>query len=813
MYGKLLITVLASSLMMGAPATSMARSGEKSNYRKVEKKKKKEEARLKALAAKSVTKTPEWNGLFTVSREEKDNNVKWYFTIPDSLVGRLFQVVTRYTSTPGMSQEYGGEMVNNQTIYFERISKSKLNIRTKLMISYSDSTQNIGKAVLTSTEDPIVASLKIENPGSAAGIKVEVTSLFAGDNAAFSIHTQNKKGLGLSRLQPELSYIKGIKTFPTNTEIQTVKTYAPSTYNTQAAREADAVTYGLNTSFVLLPEKPMQARIRDPRVGYFTEDYYLFSDDQQKVKNNTMITRWRLEPKPEDVERWKAGELVEPQKPIVYYIDPATPKQWVPYLIAGINDWQVAFEQAGFKNAIIGKEWPNDSTMSMEDARFSVLRYLASSIENAYGPHVSDPRSGEIIESHICWYHNVMKLLHDWYAIQAGLIDKRAQKVKLDDELMGQLIRFVSSHEVGHTLGLRHNMGSSSRTPVDSLRNKAWVEAHGHTASIMDYARFNYVAQPEDSISTAGLFPRINDYDKWAIEWGYGPSKVATTQEEDRLERIKMVTERLAANPRLWYGSGETSNTMVDPRCQREDLGDDNMKASEYGIRNLKRIVEVLPEWTVEEGDFRSNLEDMYDAVVGQYLRYMGHVASNIGRAEYNISVDEAPCRVFVPVPLKKQKEALAFLNTYLFTEPTWLLNPAYIDKIEVKRSSVNRMFVLRTANLVNASNLERMDDININYGGEYSVAQYLDDLYKLLFKELTAGQKVSSYRRAIQKQYVAMLIEDLQKTTLLDWKGVVRQHLVTLYDKTKAAKGANVETRAHWQSINASIYDALYKK
>jgi hypothetical protein len=722
MYNNFLVTALISSLMFGLPATVEARGGEKSNYRKVEKKKKKEEARQKALAAKSVKKTPEWNGLFTVSREEKDNNVKWYFTIPDSLMGRLFQVVTRYTSTPALSMKFGGEMVNNKTVYFERVNKNKLNVRTKLLLCYSDSTQNIDKAVLVSTEDPIVATLKIED-SSVKGTKVDVTSLFSGDNAAFSIHPYSKKNLEISQLQSDRSYIKDIKTFPTNTEIQTIKTYYSSSNALEAAYETNAVTYGLNTSFVLLPEKPMQARVRDPRVGYFTEDYYVFSDDQQKVKENVMVTRWRLEPKPEDVERWKAGELVEPQKPIVYYIDPATPKQWVPYLIAGINDWQAAFEQAGFKNAIIGKEWPNDSTMSMEDARYSVLRYLASPIENAYGPHISDPRSGEIIESHICWYHNVMKLLHDWYAVQVGLIDTRAQKVKLDDELMGELIRFVSSHEVGHTLGLRHNMGSSSRTPVDSLRNKAWVEEHGHTASIMDYARFNYVAQPEDSISTAGLFPRINDYDKWAIEWGYGPSKTATTQEEDRLERIKMVTERLAANPRLWYGSGEESFTAVDPRCQREDLGDDNMKASEYGIRNLKRIVEVLPEWTIEEGDFQSNLKDMYQAVVSQYLRYMGHVSANIGRTEYNISSDDAPCKVFVPVPLKKQKEALSFLNTYLFTEPSWLLNPSYLDKVLVNKASVNKRFTSVLANMIGYYNLERMDDINTNYGGEYSVA------------------------------------------------------------------------------------------
>ncbi len=279
----------------------------------------------------------------------------------------------------------------------------------------------------------------------------------------------------------------------------------------------------------------------------------------------------------------------------------------------------------------MAKEWPeDDSTMSLEDARFSVIRYFASEIQNAYGPNAHDPRSGEIIESHIGWYHNVMELLHDWYFVQTAAVDPGARKMKFDDELMGSLIRFVSSHEIGHTLGLRHNMGSSSRTPVEKLRDKAWVEANGHTSSIMDYARFNYVAQPEDSISRVGLFPRIGEYDLWAIEWGYKNIPGTKDEEDDKKILNKWVIERLQSNPRLWFGTYEFGNT-ADPRAQREDLSDNAMKASEYGIRNLKRIMANLPQWTREEADRYDNLANMYNKVIAQFQLYMGHVVTNIG--------------------------------------------------------------------------------------------------------------------------------------------------------------------------------------
>ncbi|HXO76110.1 MAG TPA: zinc-dependent metalloprotease, partial [Puia sp.] len=346
-------------------------------------------------------------------------------------------------------------------------------------------------------------------------------------------------------------------------------------------------------TYVALPRVPMQARIHDRRVGFFPGgSRAYFSDDQQRVKNYAIIPRWRLEPRPEDVEKWKRGELVEPAKPIVYYITPNTPKRWVKYLIAGVNDWQKAFEQAGFKNAIIAKEWPEGTTADLYDARYSFICYLPSRNANASGPHIFDPRSGEVIQSHVDWYHNVMVIVDGWYKTQASSLDPAARKERLDDELMGQLIRFVSSHEVGHTLGLAHNMGASSQSPVEKLRDKGWLKQHGHTASIMDYARFNYVAQPEDSIPQEELWPHIGEYDRWAIQWGYKHSG-ETDPQKDRLVVSKWVTDSLANNPQLWFGSEEGEITNIpgvtaylpfDPRVQSECVGDNNMTGNAYGI-------------------------------------------------------------------------------------------------------------------------------------------------------------------------------------------------------------------------------------
>ena len=762
------------------------------------------------------------SGMFGVAQNDRD----WYFEIPDDLLGRRILAVTRFVSnTPGAS-EYGGEEVNEAMVYWEKAPNGNLLLRADVLSIAADEDQDIYKAVKVSSENPIVASFKPESSSNAGTTRIKVTSLFEGDTQVFSLDSRSKRSYNLANIKSDASFINSIRTYPINTEVTVTKTYtasaqsaapaggsAPASRPLPAGSQAGAVTLVLNTSMVLLPEVPMQQRLFDPRVGYFADGYSKFTDDQQEVETVRFITRWRLEARPEDVEKQKRGELVEPIKPIVYYIDPATPKQWRKYLIAGVNDWQVAFEQAGWKNAIHAEEWPEDNPdMSLEDARFSVIRYLASPTANAYGPNVHDPRSGEIIESHIGWYHNVMTLVHDWYQVQAGAVDPRARKIKYDDELMGDLIRFVSSHEVGHTLGLRHNMGSSSQTPVEKLRDKAWVEEHGHTVSIMDYARFNYVAQPEDNITKAGLYPRINDYDKWAIEYGYKPTEFKTPK-EDHLYWNKVIIERLSADPRLWFG-GEGSDS--NPRAQREDLSDDAVAASNYGILNLKRTIGQIPAWNVEEADMYTNVSRMYDAVVSQFNRYLGHVSANIGgRYLTNHSIEQPDLVKYAPVPKAKQKDALNFLNQHLFTKPAWLIDVPYI--FELTDSPENGLYtlingVVSSSNLLSVAKLNRLGQFAQNDPSNYKPEEYLADLTGMIFTELDKGRAVDSYRRYLQRRFVTSAIEVMNSTNAAtsDVRPMLMATLMDIEKKASKAKSSDSLTKAHWQAIAMQISDAL---
>jgi uncharacterized protein DUF4953/uncharacterized protein DUF5117/uncharacterized protein DUF5118 len=722
------------------------------------------------ITEKAITRV----GLFTVHKVDE----KWYFEIPDSIFGRDILVSTRYTRTSA-GGNYGGEQVNLQTIQWQKGPSHTVLMRVITIVNVAtDSSQPIAQAVRNSNLDPIAASFGVAAYGKSADstsgtVVIDVTDFFKGDNQPVSLTPGIKRRFNLAALAADRSFIEFIHTYPINTEIRTTKTFASSPIpaapsaggrapqgELPAAEVSGAVTVELNNSFLLLPKEPMRKRLFDPRVGFFASQYTEYNDDEQRVKETEYIHHWRLEPKDEDIEKWKRGELVEPKKQIVYYIDPATPKKWRPYLIAGVNDWQAAFEKAGFKNAIVAKEWPeNDRTMSLEDARFSVIRYFASDIENAYGPNVADPRSGEILESHIGWYHNVMKLVHDWYMIQTAAVDPRARKMQFDDALMGDLIRFVSSHEVGHTLGLRHNMGSSSKTPVEKLRDKAWVEANGHTASIMDYARFNYVAQPEDNISPKGLYPRIGAYDKWAIQWGYKGIPDTKDEEQDKKILNKWIIDSLGSNPRLWFG-GEGQN--FDPRAQTEDLGDNSMKASDYAIKNLKRILPNLPEWCKEEADRYDNLEEMYQQLVIQFGRYMGHVTKNVGGVQETFKSVEQSGDVYEATPKATQKEAVDFLNKQLFATPMWLLpkdilnkfaNPGNEDAVMTLQANVLK-------SLLGASRLFRLSVCTSRYGSSaYGVDDLLTDAKKGVWGELASGAPIDPYRRALQKQYVQALI------------------------------------------------------
>ena len=812
MIKRILLTTVVL-LVAAAPLTLAQKPGPR-NEKKADTEKK--EAPEKPEPELTVT-----NGLVGVSHHEKD----WYFDVPDSLLGRRILAVTRFVNHTSGASEYGGEMLQSQMIYWEKASNGNLLLRVDPYTVHADGDDEIARAVRASSENPIIASLKPEKKSTPGCTRVKVTSLFEGDTQAFSLSSRSKRAYNLGNLKGDASFIESIRTYPINTEVTVTKTYTyslpqggaggPARMSAilPAGLEAGVVTLVLNTSMVLLPEVPMQPRLFDARVGYFADGYTQFSDEQQAVERVRFIARWRLEARPEDVEKQKRGELVEPVKPIVYYIDPATPKQWRPYLIAGVNDWQKAFEQAGWKNAIRAEEWPEDNPdMSMEDARFSVIRYLASSTANAYGPNVHDPRSGEILESHIGWYHNVMTLVHDWYQVQAGAVDPRARSFKYDDELMGDLIRFVSSHEVGHTLGLRHNMGSSSFTPVEKLRDKEWVEKHGHTVSIMDYARFNYVAQPEDGIGKDGLYPRINDYDKWAIEYGYKPTEFKTPK-EDHLYWNKVIIERLKDHPELWFGGEGTDS---DPRAQREDLGDDAVAASNYGIANIKRIIGKLPEWNAEEADQYENLSRMYTSLTGQYNRYLGHVSANIGgRFVTNHSIEQAGVDKYAPVPKERQKRALNWLNDNLFRKPSWLVAEPWIFNLTDRPDTylytlVNN--VVSASNLLNIQKLSRMEQFTTYGSDNYAPQEYLDDLAGMIFEELYKGRATDSYRRYLQRRYVTVALEVVNSPAAetTDGRTLLLGQLLDIQKKASKAKSSDAATHAHWQSLAKQIEKGL---
>jgi len=701
---------------------------------------KKKESEYEKLVKKGGVTT---EGLFLVRHIED----KYYFEVADSLMGRMLLCVTRFTSVPQGLGQFAGEEITHNTVYFEQRDTAQLLMREYVQSHFSNPEDQISLTLNRATVDPMVRAFKIigRNEADDASL-IEVTPLFKSDSHLTSFSNTMKTQLKVGGLQADRTYIDTLMVFPQNIEVATTRTYGSSGTNSPAARTG-SLTMAFNTSIVLLPEVPMRKRLWDDRVGYFVNNMTIFSDDQHKTQHESFISRYRLVPK--DKKKYLAGKLVEPEKQIVYYIDPATPKKWVPYLIQGVNDWNEAFEAAGFKNAIVAKELPEDGSISLDDARYSAIRYLPSETENAYGPRIVDPRSGEIIEAHICWYHNVMNLLTKWYMVQCGPLDKRAQTMKFDDKLMGELIRFVSSHEVGHSLGLRHNMGASSGTPVENLRNKQWVEAHGHTASIMDYARFNYVAQPEDKISPKGLFPRINDYDKWAIKWGYQWRPEFKDEYEEKDKLMSETTKVLRQNPRLWFG-GEGQGE--DPRAQTEDLGDNSMKASEYGLKNLKRVMSALPKWTHEDNDQYDDLSEMYKAVQDQFNRYQNHVMKNIaGRYRNNMPGQEP--HAFVPAA--RQKEALEYIGRNIFTAPEWLYPENIIYKTGTDPTNTQNS---RQDNLV--GRLLSANTLNtLCNNGDYAVGSYLSDLFAQVW---TMPEGMSEWqqkeRRNLQRSYIAQI-------------------------------------------------------
>lgn len=769
---KFHILSLATLLLLGATTHVEAKI--------FERKKKKAQTEVKAAPVKQninglkpyaqviTPKAKSSFGFLTVHKV--DNN--YFFEIPDSMLNRDILIVNRISKAPTSRQKsrvgYPGDILGSKVIRFENKDNKRILVREYSYRERSENKDGMFQSVRNSNTQPIVANFGIETikkDSLTRNYVINVSVFLQKENPLFSFDADSKEYIGLLNMVGEGTYIDTLKAFPKNIEISTTVTYQSKKGMSnvgfpETGSPRIPLTYELNSSMVLLPEVPMKARLFDPRVGYFTVGYTDFDSNPQGIEYKKLITRWRLEPKNEAA--YLRGELVEPKKPITIYIDPATPKKWVPYLIQGVNDWQVAFEKAGFKNAIYALEAPTDDpSWSLEDARHSAIVYKPSDIPNASGPHINDPRTGEILETHINWYHNVMSLLRDWYMIQAGTIDEAARKMQLDDELMGQLIRFVSSHEVGHTLGLRHNFGSSHTVPVEKLRDKAWVEANGHTPSIMDYARFNYVAQPEDGITRAGIFPRIGIYDKWSIEWGYRWLPQFQTPEDEVAFSNQSIIEKLKTDVRYTFGTESDPN---DPRNQSEDLGDDSMLASLYGIKNLKRIVPQILTWSYEPNKSYAGAGEIYSGVVSQFNRYLGHVTKNVaGIYSNSITVEQTDeiAREFVPANI--QKRAIAFLNEQLFTTPEWLIDRQLMEKAKIL--PVNVICSLQSgvlARLINKNTLDKMSENEILNGKKaYTSAQMFNDLKKVIWSNL--GQS-DIYKRNMQKAYVENLINLLDK-------------------------------------------------
>lgn len=764
--------------------------------------------------SKVVTKDAKTDdGLFKVHNIDG----KYLYEIPNNLFEKEMLMVTRISKT-ATNIGFGGERQNSQVLRWQKKDKKVL-LRVVSHSIVADEDLPIHQAVVNSNFEPVLYTFPIKafSKDSTATV-IDVTEFFEKDVKALGIPDRRRKQYKISRVDANKSFIESVKSYPTNIEARHVKTYmagaAPSNSST------GTISIEINNSMILLPEEPMKKRIYDERVGWFARGQVDYGLDNQKSETVRFLDRWRLEVKDEDIEKFKRGELVEPKKQIVYYIDPATPMKWRKYLKQGVDDWNVAFEEAGFKNAIIAKDPPTkeeDPEWSPEDARYSVIRYFASPIQNAYGPHTSDPRSGEILESDIGWYHNVMSLLQGWFFVQTAAINPEAQMVGFKDEVMGELIKFVSSHEVGHTLGLPHNMGSSSAYPVEKLRDAEFTQKYGTAPSIMDYARFNYVAQPGDE--GVALMPNIGVYDKHAIRWGYRPILDAKTAEDEKKTLDKWILDH-ADDPMYRFGQ----YNGIDPSAQTEDLGDDALKASNYGIANLKRIVPNLIKWTSKDGETFGDLSTMYRHVVSQYNRYMGHVTTNIGGVYKHTKTADQAGDVFTNVDKGHQKNALKFLNDELFNTPTWLIDEAIIKKTEFN-GVTERIRGIQARTLNNILNLTRMmrmiDNETLNGNEAYTLMSMMADLRNGIWTELRTGKNIDTYRRNLQRAHVERLATLMESKDVRGRRGtvtvkqsdiipVVRGELNRIKRMAQNASGrGNTITRYHLQDIVERI-DAI---
>ncbi len=755
-------------------------------------------------------------GIFTLHRIKS----KVYYEIPEEELGKDFLWVTKVARTPGVG--YGGMSVGNRVVRWER-AENRVLLRNVSYEVVADKSNAISLAVRNSNHDTIIMAFFIEALGKDNAPVIDVTRLFTTEVMEFSPRPLLRaRGFDAAR-----SFLERIKVFPTNIEAEASHTYtspidppapgAPAPQPTSPmvpAMRPGSATVVMHYSMVKLPENPMKPRLYDERVGYFHVRQYDYGIDEHRAPRRTYITRWRLEKKDPN------AAVSEPVKPIVYYIDPATPRKWVPYVKRGVEKWQPAFEEAGFRNAIIAKDPPDDPDWSPEDARYSVIRWQASTIENAMGPHVHDPRTGEILEADIQMWHNVLNLVNHWYFAQVAPLDKRAQKLPLPDDLMGKLVEFVVAHEVGHTLGLPHNMKASALYPFEKIRDREWLKKMGHTPTIMDYSRFNYVAQPEDNVDPEDLIPQIGPYDKFSITWGYKPAPGASSPDAEKAILDEWILAAQEKTPWLRFSTAKAMGS--DPGENTEAVGDaDAIQATELGQRNIKRVMDLLLTAVPQKGKPYDDLEEVYGRVIGQWVREMNHVAGLVGGFYSQQKHAGQEGVLFTPVPREKQAAAVRFLNENVFRTPSFFVRPEILRRLE-PQGALDRIKTAQRAVLVNLLESRRfarlVEQEAIDGPRAYKPVEYLADLRRGIFTELSAAEiRVDAFRRNLQRLYIEMLSDRLNGRTQAtdDQRPFLRGELRSIRAEIGRAlpRVKDLATRLHLEDVRDQAEKALDPK